>query len=523
MSKALEKETKSKEKLLGKIICAFFFPTVLCLVFCMIKGVSVFSLYAPSCTYNDGLMYYKVVDGIRAYGMPQGYFGYNESHAMIGNLAAWSPIIYVPWTLWAALFGWSFTSVIISNLFFVSVSLAIFVALTHLKWSSLILFFLILLCFPSTPTYLLVTMPEAMILSMLILYLGVAYYLFSGGTRKKTAVAAMFIIAIILTLLRPYMVLFLLLPGYAMRARKLVAAMTTLVLMILSLVGYSILSRYFTCEFIKPLYDDTILRLFSGGKFTEIYRFAKRTFGWIYPQLANNMMKNAFAFGYGAGIQYVVVFVATAGSILLGIKKNNRLRPIFIVYAISILALLSAIILLYQEVHESSRHLWGLAVMGILLLFLAEDGVLANIFQILILGLMVFFAYKGSFHSLDYDIATQKPSLKTTITEWEEIYDNSGMAVIPRADGYENTVIWALGDIIDGEIVNTEYRELYSLPAGMGINCCTTGYILDHFTELQSRYLAIPAGGGSIDSLCREAGWAEIGHSAEVVIYRRPD
>ena len=81
---------KKKENriLLLKGTVAFIFPFILCLLFCAIKKTSLFHIYLPSSLNNDSLFYYKVVEAIAKYGIPRGYFGYNESHALIGTLAA---------------------------------------------------------------------------------------------------------------------------------------------------------------------------------------------------------------------------------------------------------------------------------------------------------------------------------------------------------------------------------------------------------------------------------------------------
>ena len=59
-----------------------------------------------------------------------------------------------------------------------------------------------------------------------------------------------------------------------------------------------------------------------------------------------------------------------------------------------------------------------------------------------------------------------------------------------------------------------EYRKDF------GISCCEKEYLLEHLTELQSRYLATVSG-GEIDEQCREQGYEELGRDADMVLYRR--
>ena len=57
-------------------------PLVCCLVYCGVQGRSLGEVYPPCSEWNDELFYYKQVEGIVNYGYPQGYFGFNESHAL---------------------------------------------------------------------------------------------------------------------------------------------------------------------------------------------------------------------------------------------------------------------------------------------------------------------------------------------------------------------------------------------------------------------------------------------------------
>ena len=120
MSQKEKKERKVNINLIVKAACAFVFPWLLCILYCALRGTSFFGLYTPAATNNDCLFYYKLVEGITSFGLPKGYFGFNESHAPSGTLAAWSPVIYLPWVIWGKIFGWKFASVIVINLFYLS-------------------------------------------------------------------------------------------------------------------------------------------------------------------------------------------------------------------------------------------------------------------------------------------------------------------------------------------------------------------------------------------------------------------
>ena len=91
-------------------------PLVCCLVYCGVQGRSLGEVYPPCSEWKDELFYYKQVEGIVNYGYPQGYFGFNESHALKLSFAAWSPVLVFPWILWGLVFGWNLMSPMFCNI-----------------------------------------------------------------------------------------------------------------------------------------------------------------------------------------------------------------------------------------------------------------------------------------------------------------------------------------------------------------------------------------------------------------------
>ena len=88
-------------------------PLLCCLVYCAFQGRGIGQVYLPNSEWNDELFYFKQVESIVNFGYPQGYFGFNESHALKLSFAAWSPVLVFPWILWGLLFGWNLMSPIL--------------------------------------------------------------------------------------------------------------------------------------------------------------------------------------------------------------------------------------------------------------------------------------------------------------------------------------------------------------------------------------------------------------------------
>ena len=59
-----------------------------------VYGVSLGKIYLPASAWSDEVYYAKQLSAVVTHGVPQGYFGFNESHAEIGRFAAWGPAAF---------------------------------------------------------------------------------------------------------------------------------------------------------------------------------------------------------------------------------------------------------------------------------------------------------------------------------------------------------------------------------------------------------------------------------------------
>ena len=87
---------ENRYKLLVKAVLMGLLPLLCCVVTCAAQGKAIWDVYLPNSEWNDELFYFKQVEGIVHFGYPQGYFGFNESHALRLSFAAWSPVLVFP-------------------------------------------------------------------------------------------------------------------------------------------------------------------------------------------------------------------------------------------------------------------------------------------------------------------------------------------------------------------------------------------------------------------------------------------
>ena len=187
-------------------------PVIACLVCCAARGQGIGQVYLPSSERNDELIYYKQVEAILEYGYPRGYFGFNESHALKLSFAAWSPALMLPWVLWGLLFGWNLLSPVLCNLFLLAGAMLLYGMLAKPDWKQTGIISLLFFLYMPFSWYMLCGMPEIGCMSLAIVFYGAA----AGWLRRRRGglLAVMFALAGLLTLMRPYFLLFLLLPAY---------------------------------------------------------------------------------------------------------------------------------------------------------------------------------------------------------------------------------------------------------------------------------------------------------------------
>ena len=82
------------------IILFIMTPLLSAVLFCLKDGKMIWDVYLPLGGWSDEITYYKQIEGILAYGMPRGYFGYNQSSALYGTLGVWGLLPLLPYCLW---------------------------------------------------------------------------------------------------------------------------------------------------------------------------------------------------------------------------------------------------------------------------------------------------------------------------------------------------------------------------------------------------------------------------------------
>lgn len=512
-----------------KAVLLALLPVLCCVVRCTIDGRSIGDVYLPASEWNDELFYYKQVEGIVNYGYPLGYFGFNESHALKLSFAAWSPVLVFPWIIWGMLFGWNLLSPIICNIVLLTLACFLFVWLVKPTWKQLGVLSLLFCLYTPFSRYMLSGMPEIICFSMLIIFYSLAInYL---NREKAWKLVVLFIMAAVMTLMRPYLLLFLLLPAYLwIRRAKWKGALGSAVVISLVLAAYVCIKHYLGAEYFAPLFfTDWVEAFFQQGLFGGI-RFTLGKLYYMGKGFLSHMLqgvRTGLASGACFGGYLVMFFVLLVQSILDGRKQHRiskaegteiRNRLVIQVHLLfSFVAMFFALLLMYK-LTEGSKHLLTFMAVGIFVVSLMETRYFK---KVVIIGAT--FAYFYAYMALDpydYQVPFQQDELVVQMENWEKIFgENLNIDREKTLPNYDNVVIWVFNDRhLDGSDKNVAWQLLYTLPEGFGISCCMSDYVTENLEQLESRYIATLSG-GRIDELCKSADYREIGRDEDLVVY----
>ena len=95
--------------------------------------VPVTQIFLPTSSWSDEVIYSKQLAAAVRYGAPQGYFGFNESHAEVGTYAAWGPAVFFVYALPGLLLRGQ-NAFLSCNLLFVAAGWTFFALAARLSW-----------------------------------------------------------------------------------------------------------------------------------------------------------------------------------------------------------------------------------------------------------------------------------------------------------------------------------------------------------------------------------------------------
>ena len=496
------------------IIVLALIPIISSFVMCALQGKTIADIYLPSSYWNDELFYFKQVEAMRYYGIPQGFYGYNESHAALLSFASWSPILLVPWFLYSTLFGWNFMSPIICNIIFLSFSLVLFGILVKPSRKQIILFLFAFLAFPPVTRWMLSGTPEVICIAFLIVYMSVVIK--NNIEYNGRNIIVLFLLGIFMTWMRPYFLLLMIFPVIQIK-RKKNGWLFSLFTIIIALFGYMLISKYLCASYLIPIVNISWLKEFDEGIISGIVNmilFFMEQLTLFIKQLYQGLTE--FNIQGTLSISYIALFILILSETIRSYKNKDK-QNIFLfgAYTICLFCLLVAIFYLYTLV-QGSRHMISFIMCGLLLLCLYKQYSVKKMI-ILIVFFGIIFGISIHKERYTFEIPFREKAISESL-EKSMLTLSDKMKLQGKVPTYDNTVIWVYSDKSNGEEKILQWQLLYAIPKGFGINLCTSDYILENINNLSSRYIAVIPN-GDIEKKCIAMNARCIDREEEMAIY----
>ncbi|MFI3236944.1 MAG: hypothetical protein R3Y47_02810 [Lachnospiraceae bacterium] len=496
-------------------------PLVLCVITSALQGFSILDVYIPASEWNDELFYFKQVESIIEYGFPYGYFGFNESYAKLLSFAAWSPVLVWPWLVWGLLFGWNLLSPIYANIAFMMISMFVFVWIVKPTWQQLCKLAILYSLFTPFTRYMMSAMPECICFGMLIIFFASAIAYLRQESRGH--LIALFVNSSLLTLMRPYLIVFMVLPiCFWIYKHKWKGALGSAVIIAITGAMYAWIKVYLGAEYFTELYNLSWVKafftdgIFGGIRYTlyKLYVSGWDFFGKCYQGFTTGLASGAYFIGFLVVLTILLVYT---GYTLY--KKNYKHAILYGHLAFSFIAMWVALLLMYKMT-EGSKHLVTFIAVGIFALAMME---VKKPIQIGVASIVFIYLYMVmAIDPYDYQVPYRTDELVAQIEQVEVDLDAQLVLETDQVPTFDNTVIWVFSDLVLETYQVTDWQILYSLPVGFGVSCSYEGFIIENFDELASKYICIVQG-GVIEQMCIERDLTKITSGIDSVIYQLRD
>lgn len=495
------------------------FPLLCAFAYCVKDGHVPADVFLPSSYWNDELMYFKQVEAVVNCGLPRGWFGFNEAHGSVYPFAAWSPVILLPWIIWGKLFGWSLTAPVYANIFFNMAALCGFALLVKPTLKQSVFVLGLLGIFMPYTRYMLSGMPEAICMSLGILFAGLAI----SYTRKEKLwkIVVMTAAMMFLTLSRPYLGLFFLVPLWFMAKRFRFRGILAMAAVIgCTAAGYVWVTGACSSPYIEPIVETEWLGIFrTDGMWAGIKYIFSTLFGKFY-QLFDYYLKHAVKYGLFSGALYAVTGLLALALMLRGIwafrkRRDGELRWLCLFQFTATAGMILALFLFYR-MGEGSKHLLIFIVTGLVITAMLEERrMLLKVFAGVLC--LYFFVVKAA-APYDWQVPYDDGAMGKEAQELRRQL-KAEMVLEDSQERYDNTVIWLASDFVGEESVAAVWGMHYMIPEGYGINFCTWQYVTENLDALRSGYIAVVPEGG-IDKALAERHVPAIAETEHMKVYR---
>lgn len=325
----------------------------------VVYRVPVTEIFLPVSSWSDEVIYSKQLAAAVQYGAPQGYFGFNESHAAVGTYAAWGPAVFLVYALPGLLLRGQ-NAFLWCNLLFVVLGWTFFARAARLGWKRQLAFAVALAAMNAPIRYVFSAMQEPLHYALMLAVLGCG--ILARRDKSRAAWAGLCVLCAVATLVRPYEAVLWLFPlALCRQDRRRIAVCVAGGTV--SLGGTLVLMSKFYAPYFFTNVDVSPLQELARGQVVSAVRDvahklldALRTVAeMLADQLANR-----------SGGQYLLFFLLLGVTLVCLIVDARAGRPVFWkgCAAVTAVIVFLALLLMYRPVGFPPYACTGCAAAG---------------------------------------------------------------------------------------------------------------------------------------------------------------
>lgn len=349
--------------------CLLFFllalaPLCISSIFLMLESQAQ-SLLTVMPEWNDEDFYFNQIKSMLTYGHPLGYYGYDGSHAMVGNFGAHGFICMVPYAIFCKIFGLHLNSITLLNNIFLCIDILLYEFLFKPSIKKILLF-ITLISSPMVIFYTNISMMEAEHYFFAITIALEMVYMIENKDNKKTKALLIFSVIYAVLCRITWSVLFFPMILILLKNTKAVSKIAKCILAgIGSIIGCIVcylISRVFTAPYFSGIYiiDEYIDLLKTGITFSKVRGLIEETYDGVVSALGHfDVMWVNVSRDY-----IIVVIILTLLFWILNRKKELAYIP-----AVVLLGFFIGIFALYYGEVIAIRHIYPAALFAIVYMF----------------------------------------------------------------------------------------------------------------------------------------------------------
>lgn len=496
-----------KRKNYKKYILYFLFlltPVFALLLLCIIQKISIFDIDWWNSTWNDEVIYHKIVKVMREYGYPTGVCSYNEVESQYPSYGAWIITAYIPYWLFSFITGTEAHSfMIIANVIMVVLANCVFCRLVRPDGRQIFFLSMFSVLSLAYERHVWSGMNEGSICAMIIIVTAIVLRIVRDSERSFPLLGIAAFLILFFGISRPFLLVYLLYVwggiwlGREDKTRKWVYSVMVAFLAIAALFLYFYLAS--TCS-AKFFHSNGMAYFGELLKNKEI----KPIMEWVFRCNADAVKLIRESFSIGEGIIFVVLgfIIEWIILIIMCIKEKDKAKKIFLAASIVIgFAIYEAVIILYLP-GKLDRMLL-VCVVGFSYMICIMFGRRVNSIYLGLQILCLFLLPISKEPSLFLPVKTEN------VTDYRFLQDSLEEALGFSENGrWENTVALVPP--------NDELYLLYCFPAYTAFGMCTEDYLENAIetNTLKSKYIYLEED-SILNNLCAEkypSIWQQEGH-----------